>query len=95
MIRGFAYQGLGQADSAIASYERFLDLSDPVPDMDGVFRAQVLQRLGELYEGKGDKAKAIDYYNRFTQLWAAADATLQPRVREIRDRITKLQRDIG
>jgi hypothetical protein len=51
--------------------------------------------MGELYEGKGDKAKAIDYYSQFTEQWANADATLQPRVREIRDRITKLQRDIG
>jgi tetratricopeptide (TPR) repeat protein len=94
-LRGFAYQALGQADSAIASYERFLSLADPLPEMDGVFRAQVLQRLGELHEGKGDKAKAIVYYSQFTELWANADATLQPRVREIHDRITKLQRDIG
>jgi tetratricopeptide (TPR) repeat protein/tRNA A-37 threonylcarbamoyl transferase component Bud32 len=95
VIRGFAYQALGQADSAIDSFERFLSLADPQPEMDGVFRAQVLQRLGELHEGKGEKAKAIDYYSRFTELWAEADASLQPRVREIRDRITKLQRDIG
>ena len=95
VVRGFAYQALGQADSAIASFERFLSLADPQPELDGVFRAQVLQRLGELYEGKGQKAKAIDYYSQFTEQWANADATLQPRVREIRDRITKLQREIG
>ncbi len=95
MMRGYAYQALGKADSAIAEYQAFLDFEDPNPGYDGSFRADALVRLGELYESKGDKAKAIDYYSQFTELWANADAKLQPRVREIRDRIAKLQGEIG
>jgi tetratricopeptide (TPR) repeat protein len=95
MLRGFGYQELGQVDSAIASFERFLDTPDPLPSLDGAFRSDAMQRLGELYEAKGDRQKAIEYYSQFTALWANADAELQPRVREIRDRIARLQQEIG
>jgi tetratricopeptide (TPR) repeat protein len=95
MFRGYAYQGLGQVDSAIASFERFLDTPDPLPDFDGAFKADALQRLGELHEAKGDRAKAMEYYEQFTALWGDADAKLQPRVREIRGRIERLRREIG
>ena len=48
------------------------------------------RRLGSLYEERGDSEKAVEYYNRFVDLWAEADAELQPRVAEIRDRIVNL-----
>jgi tetratricopeptide (TPR) repeat protein len=95
LYRAFAYQSIGQVDSAIASFERFLSLRDPFPRMDATFLAQTLLRLGELYEQKRDKTRAIEYYARFTEMWENADAALQPRVTEIRDRIAKLQSEIG
>jgi DNA-binding SARP family transcriptional activator len=51
----------------------------------------ILQRLGALYEAKGDRAKAVRYYERFTELWRTADPELQPRVTEARKRIESLQ----
>ncbi|MEO5825495.1 MAG: protein kinase, partial [Gemmatimonadales bacterium] len=95
MMRGMAYQALGQADSAIASYQRFLSLRDPRANWDGVFKSDALMRLGEMYEAKGDRAKAVDYYGRFTELWKNADPKLQPRVRDVRDRIARLQTQSG
>lgn len=95
MLRGFAYEALGQADSAISSYKRFLALRDPRPTMDAAFRADALKRLGRLFEAKGDKKTAIEYYQQFVDQWANADAELQPMVQEIRDRLAKLRRDIG
>lgn len=95
VVRGKAYLELGQTDSAIANFERFLKFHDPLPYADGQWRPEVLSRLGELYEAKGDRAKAIEYYTQFVDLWANADARLQPRVRDARERIAKLRGDPG
>jgi DNA-binding SARP family transcriptional activator len=51
-----------------------------------------LRRLGELYEQKGNRVKAIEYYNRFVELWKNADPELQPQVADIRARVVRLQR---
>ena len=94
-IRGIAWRELGQVDSAVANFERFVSTPDPLPVLDAQWRPSALQHLGELYEGKGDRAKAIAAYSEFTRLWADADPELQPRVREIRDRIARLQSEAG
>jgi hypothetical protein len=49
-----------------------------------------LKRLGELYETRGDKPKALEYYGRFVELWKEADPVLQPAVREVRGRMAAL-----
>jgi tetratricopeptide (TPR) repeat protein len=95
IIRGLAYRGLGQPDSAIAAYEQFLTLREPALGTDGQWRARVLEWLGEQYEAKGNRAKAIESYSQFTELWKDADPMLQPKVREIRDRIARLQAETG
>ncbi len=48
------------------------------------------RRLGELYEQRGDTARARDYYGRFVELWKDADAVLQPELREVRQRLVRL-----
>ena len=53
-------------------------------------RAPSLKRLGELYEARGDRAKAIENYSRFVDLWKDADPVLQPTVREAKARMVKL-----
>ncbi|HET6680441.1 MAG TPA: hypothetical protein VFG84_04525, partial [Gemmatimonadaceae bacterium] len=95
LFRGFAFEGLGQADSAIVSLERYLETPDPSVSIDAAYKARALQRLGELYEGKGDNARAIEYYSKFADLWKDADAKLQPQVREARQRIEHLQGKVG
>jgi hypothetical protein len=54
-----------------------------------------LKRAGELYEAKGDRAKAADRYRRFVDLWKDADPELQPGVREVRGRIARLATEAG
>jgi tetratricopeptide (TPR) repeat protein/tRNA A-37 threonylcarbamoyl transferase component Bud32 len=95
LYRGYSFQALGNPDSAIVSYRRFLELRTARAWYDAPFRADVLQRLGGLYEAQGDVANAIEYYNQFTAQWAHADAALQPRVREIHARVVKLQAEAG
>ena len=46
-----------------------------------------------MYEAKGDKAKARDYYQRFVDLWRAADPVFQPQVAEAKARLAALGGD--
>jgi tetratricopeptide (TPR) repeat protein len=55
-----------------------------------VYLPATYQRLGELYEERGNAEKALEYYGRFTELWKDADPELQPRVREIKQRMADL-----
>ena len=85
----------GNADSVIVNFERFLEgPSEPGPwvIMGSTVRAGAHKRLGELYEAKGDRAKAMSHYAAFVDLWKDADPDLQPLVRQARDRLGALQR---
>ena len=53
-------------------------------------RVMAHERLGEVYEAMGENAKAAEHYARFAELWADADADLQPRVRHARERAAAL-----
>jgi serine/threonine-protein kinase len=89
-----AYNALGQVDSAIATYERYL--TTPAVGRlraDGPWLAASLKGLGELYEAKGDRKNAADYYGRFVELWKEADPELQPGVREVRQRLARLAQE--
>ncbi len=95
MELGQAFDALGQPDSALAAYEALH--TTPTVGIQGQqwTLAQSSIRLGELYESRGDKAKALEYYGKFVDLWKNADPELQPRVREIRARIAKLAGEPG
>jgi tetratricopeptide (TPR) repeat protein len=96
-----AFDAAHQSDSAIANYEKFLStpygerLDSPLFDMfsdqvDPVYLAGVRRRLGELYEAKGDTAKAVAQYRAFVDQWKNAEPELQPRVAEVRRRLEAL-----
>jgi tetratricopeptide (TPR) repeat protein len=89
---GLAFEKEGMTDSALASYERAAARvgAQTKYDEDGRVLAVSLRRAGELYEGKGDRAKALDAYGRLVTLWKDADPVLQPQVREVRARMAKL-----
>jgi len=85
------YDRTGQADSALATYERIVH----TPGLWGLFDnfytlAPAYKRLGELYEARGGRAQAREYYGRFADLWEDADPELQPLVREVRARLARL-----
>ena len=90
-----AYDLAGNADSAIAVFERYASgPSEPVriKFSDGLNLAGAHKRLGELYDAKGDAQKAASHYSAFVELWKDADAELQPHVRTARERLAVLQR---
>jgi tetratricopeptide (TPR) repeat protein len=88
---GRAYDLMGEIDSAIAVYERYLDAPDPLDEVSGKDRgtlaielAGVYRRLGELYRRRGETEKARAYYNRFAELWKDCDPKLRPQVIQVR-----------
>ena len=83
---------LKQSDSAIATGEAYLKLTRPSRlGQDAQFLPGLRQRLGELYEAKGDQAKALEHYQAFVDLWKNADPELQPRVRDVKARIDRIR----
>jgi tetratricopeptide (TPR) repeat protein len=101
-LLGRAYEAAGPVDSAIAAYEEYLRSSKvgfgaPTTSMmagahnpDAAWRADTYVRLGTLYQQRGNRDLAVDYYNRFVDLWQDADPELQPRVEDVRRRIARL-----
>jgi tetratricopeptide (TPR) repeat protein len=96
-----AFDAAHQADSAIANYEKFLStpygerLDMPLfeefgDQTDPVYLAGVHRRLGELYEAKGDTARAVEQYRAFVEQWKNADPELQPRVAQVKRRLEAL-----
>ncbi|HEX5438345.1 MAG TPA: hypothetical protein VFW98_14410, partial [Gemmatimonadaceae bacterium] len=90
---GLSFDRAGRADSARAYLTQYVEMFDGGRWMlDRVYLAPTLFRLGEMYEGVADTARATEYYGRFVALWAHADRELQPRVAEARARIAQLDR---
>jgi tetratricopeptide (TPR) repeat protein len=87
---------LQMVDSAIVAGEQYLAHPEPFRlQNDAFFRSGIVQRLGEMYEAKGNVDKALTHYQAFVELWKDADPELQPRVRDVRSRIERLQRRRG
>jgi tetratricopeptide (TPR) repeat protein len=91
-LLGEAYDAAGQTDSVIAVYERYLDTPwlTRLTSSDWWALARVYERLGGLYELRGDTGKAEAYYGRFVELWEDADPELQPRVEAARRALERL-----
>jgi len=89
-----AFDAAGQPDSAIAVFERYLSTPDALrAGTDGQYLPAAHKRIGELYEARGDREKALTHYLKFVDLWKNADPELQLRVAEVRARITRLNRE--
>jgi len=91
--RAQAFDLSDQPDSAIVEFERVVSGS-PGYAFSGQrdFLAGSHKRLGELYDGKGNTAKALENYEKFVDLWKDADPELQPKVKAARARIEELKK---
>jgi hypothetical protein len=89
-LRGSFADRAGRPDSALAAYRRFVDSREDSPSPDAFYRPQAHLRLGELYEARGDVGRALQEYGTFVELWRNAEPAQQAKVREIRDRIARL-----
>jgi len=87
-----AWEQAGEADSALVRYELSVTVvAGRIEGGDGGWTlAPTYRRLGELYEGKANRDKALEYYGNFVDLWRDADPVLQPQVTEARARMAAL-----
>ena len=85
-LRGEALLGTGNDDEAL----RWLQHGFDGTPNEMAFRAQVSLRLGDIYERKGERQKAIDSYSKFVRLWSACDPRLTPAVEDARARLARL-----
>jgi len=84
------YSRLGEADSVLVNYERFVDLPSADLWYDAGHLAGAYFRLGEIYEERGDRSRAMQYYDQFLALWEDADPRFDPwkgRARAAMDRL--------
>jgi tetratricopeptide (TPR) repeat protein len=86
-----AHDLAGRADSAVAWYRVELE----TPRLRAPDRGSLFERLGQLYDEQGDLENAALYHARFVELWADADAELQPRVEVARARLEEIIRERG
>ncbi|HET8624401.1 MAG TPA: serine/threonine-protein kinase [Gemmatimonadales bacterium] len=90
------YERLGQPDSALAYYERYL--TTPWINrlgVDYVWLGPVYKAMAELYERNGDRTKAADYYGRLVDLWTKGDPEFQPAVAEARGGLKRVLAEPG
>ncbi len=86
-----AFDAANQPDSTIAAYEKYI--GTPMWSritVDALRLPAAHERLGQLYEAKGNTAKAVEHYRAFIELWKNADPELQPRVAGARRRLAML-----
>jgi tetratricopeptide (TPR) repeat protein len=89
-----AYEQAGESDSALAVYERYVTTPYIWRSWDDSWwLAAPYERLGYLYEQRGDTANAVYYYGKLVDLWRDADPELQPRVEAARRAIEALSPD--
>ncbi|HEX6943515.1 MAG TPA: protein kinase [Gemmatimonadaceae bacterium] len=90
-----AFDLAGQRDSAIAYFQRFIDTPHAYLFEDQDWLAGSYKRLGELYEAAGDLPKAATNLEKFIELWKDADPELQPKVRDARERLTRIRAELA
>jgi tetratricopeptide (TPR) repeat protein len=89
---GRAFDALGQADSAIAYFDRAVLIpADDGLGLDVEVRPMVLERLGELYEQQGQRAKALESYEALVAQWKNAEPEQQRVVTEVKARMAKIR----
>lgn len=85
-----AHDAAGNADSTAAYWEAYLATTWGLPSIESWARPIAYRRLGEIYEARDNRDKAVEYYNAFVELWQNADPELQGQVSDVRERIGSL-----
>ena len=94
---GRAFEQAGRPDSAIVTYERYLETGSisRLRTWDCNHRGAILERLGVLHDDRDDLENAARYYAMFVELWSEADEELQPRVRQSQARLEEILAERG
>jgi tetratricopeptide (TPR) repeat protein len=87
----------GQPDSAIVLFQHALATSSIFggASYETTWYTEALSTLGELYEARGDRAKAAEYYRRYVDVLKDADPPIAAHVAEVRERLARLSGEAG
>ncbi len=82
----------GQADSAIVLFERALATSSVYGGQiyEPGWYTQALVTLGDLYEARGDRAKAAEYYRRYIDVFKDPDPPIAKQVEAVREKLARV-----
>lgn len=87
----------GKPDSAIVLFEQALATSSAYAG--GVYEsgwyAQALLMLGDLYEARGDRAKAAEYYQRHIDVFRDPDPPIAVQVAAVRQKLARVTDEPG
>ena len=88
---GRLHDRLGQADSAIAYYTRYLDTPFRLRyETDPLWRGHILERLANLHAQRRDTDDAVRYFAMLAELWSDADPPFSARADRARQRLRAL-----
>jgi tRNA A-37 threonylcarbamoyl transferase component Bud32/tetratricopeptide (TPR) repeat protein/TolB-like protein len=87
----------GQADSAIVLFERALATSSLFGGntYEATWYTQALSTLGDLYEARGDHAKAADNYRRYVDMMKDADPAFAGQVAAVKEKLARVTLEPG
>jgi serine/threonine protein kinase/Flp pilus assembly protein TadD len=83
-----AYFEAGQQEKALSTYNKITQLTSGRLAW-GIIYAKSFYQLGKIHEMRGDRAKAINYYQKFLDLWKNADPGI-PEIEDARKRLAGL-----
>ena len=86
-LRAELLQRLGRDDEALGWFGSIAERAA----YELVYLAPAHRHQAEIYERRGQRELAAQHYRRFIDLWSGADAELQPRVKEARERLEKME----
>jgi len=87
---GRAYLTSGMLDRAVAEFEKAMTRLDWAQAVNPLESVKCHYYLGQAYEQSGWKAKAIEQYQTFLEIWKDADREL-PEITDARRRLAKLR----
>lgn len=88
-----AYDRAGNLDSARVLYQQLAEAPSEGLWFDAGHLGYAYLRLGQLYQERGERQKAADYYGRFVSLWGNADPDMQSWVRQARAALAAIAGD--
>jgi tetratricopeptide (TPR) repeat protein len=87
----------GNADSAIVLFERALGTSSAYGGSiyEPGWYTQALVMLGDLYEARGDRARAAEYYQRYIEVFKDPDPPIAKQVEAVRAKLKRVTGEPG
>ena len=94
-LLSLAHDAAGRPDSALVFLERVTRGFATTGSYDAILAADNLDRLGAMYESRGQWRKAYDATERYIAIRRNADPEHQPALRAARERLARLRAKLG